>query len=210
VISTAHRFIFIHAPKTGGNAVQLALEPLSDDRRTVNNRQDGQQRFGIEGPITPAKHATLADYAARLGSELDVYRIIVGVRDPLDRAVSFYFSPHQWNGETPIFQRGRFEKAMSHLPSIVGMLTVGGEFRAPDHILRFERLADDLAECGRSLGLGQIASLAHVNASAASTGLRAETLSGPWVRAMVAERFAEDYERFGYCPTPVIDRSPCV
>lgn len=198
MISTAHHFIFIHAPKTGGNSIQLVLEPLSDDRRTVNARQDGRNRFGVEGPITPGKHARLADYQARLGEELGNYRVVTGSRDPLDRAVSAYYSPHRWAGRPPTFDRVLFERAMARLPSITAMLTIAGAVRRPDHTLRFESLAADLAIVARALDLPPLAPLPHVNASAADSGLRAETLADPWVRSLVAERYAEDYDLFGY------------
>lgn len=198
MISTVHRFIFIHAPKTGGNSIQLVLEPLSDDRRTVNARQDGRDRFGIAGPVTPGKHARLADYEAALGEDLDHFRVIVGSRDPLARAVSAYYSPHRWPGREPIFDHALFEKAMARLPAVAAMLTVAGGPRRPDHVLRFESLAADLAGAAKALDLPPLAPLPHVNASAADVRLRAETLADPWVRGVVARRFAADYRLFGY------------
>ena len=203
MISTCHQFIFIHAPKTGGNSIQLVLAPLSDDHLTVNPGQDGRERFGVAGPVTQRKHATLADYRARLGAELDRLQVIVTARDPLTRAVSFYYSPHLWTreaelGQQPAFGRTRFEQEMKRLRNVAAMLTIAGEFHRPDQILRFESLAADLATMAIALGLPPLAPLPHVNASAAAETLREQTLADPWVRGLVAERFSEDYERFGY------------
>lgn len=203
MISTAHRFIFIHAPKTGGNSIQLVLEPLADDRRIVGPRQDGRERFGIEGPLGLRKHATLADYRDRLGAEMGRFQIIVVARDPLTRAVSFYYSPLRWTreaelGQPPAFHRLRFEQELKRLRSVAAILTIAGKVRRPDHILRFESLGADLAMLARALRLPPLAALPHVNASAAGENLRDETLADPWVRGLVAERFADDYDLFGY------------
>lgn len=198
MISTTYRFIFIHAPKTGGNSVQLVLQPLSDDHRTVVRSQDGHQRFGIEGPITRGKHDKLANYRDRLAADFSRFRIIVGARDPLARAVSSYYSPHRWEESRPAFEREAFEKVVRRMPSLVEMLSVDGEAHRPDHILRFEALADDLASTAQALNLPTLAPLQHVNASAANQSQRDETLADPWVRGLVVERYADDYDLFGY------------
>ena len=95
MLSTRHHFVFLHVPKTAGNAVQTYLLPHSDDQKVTHRHQDGVERFDVRGSVTPTKHATLQAYFDRLGTELDRFEIILPVRDPVDRALSLYFSPHR-------------------------------------------------------------------------------------------------------------------
>ena len=39
MISTDRKFLFIHIPKTGGNAIRLALRDYVDDEIVVNEKQ---------------------------------------------------------------------------------------------------------------------------------------------------------------------------
>ena len=45
MLSTRHRFLFLHVPKTAGNAVQTWLLPHSDDQKVTHRHQDGIERF---------------------------------------------------------------------------------------------------------------------------------------------------------------------
>ena len=88
--------IFIHVPKTGGNTIQQHLfsKGLSlDDMTMIQQHQDGVDRFGVKGQYTIKKHMKLSRYLKH--EELRSFDIYTCIRRPLDRLVSFYFSPHR-------------------------------------------------------------------------------------------------------------------
>src|SRR3954462_5998769 len=98
MLSLKHNFVFIHIPKTGGNSIQTVIEKYSDDFRLRSiPEHDLLNRFAVHGPITDRKHCTSTEYIGKLGFERYMaLKRVVFVRHPLDRALSFYFSPHRW------------------------------------------------------------------------------------------------------------------
>lgn len=204
MILIAWRLIFLHAPKTGGNAMQRLLQPCSDDRLVIGGKQDGTDRFGVRGPITPHKHATLQEYADAMKGGLEGWRIALTVRDPLARAVSHYFSPHRWarpDGaggwrlKTPVWDRDAFLDMLPEMKSLVDFVTLDGGVRRPDHLIRQERLAQDFSDFVRTARIPIDASaLEIVNASAGNASLREQVMADPAVRKAVTQRFAADYE----------------
>lgn len=95
MISSQYKFIYLHVPKTGGNSIQSVLLPMSDDSLIIREVGDGYERFGISGAITSHKHNDLSCYAKAIGDQCAAYRIVMSVRNPFERAISHYFSPHR-------------------------------------------------------------------------------------------------------------------
>jgi hypothetical protein len=205
MISTAYGFIFIHVPKTGGNSIQEALLPLSDDRKIFGGKRDGVNRFEVAGPVTPFKHATLADYEARL-TDLSRYKIVVSVRHPLDRAISAYFSPHRWmrresddswTALRPRWDRCDFLTLIDELEPMVAFLQTSKGQIVPDYTLRFEHLQQDYEQFVQAMALPAQAQLAMLNTSAAAP-MKRMVACDAFVRKAVLERFREDFSVFGY------------
>lgn len=209
MMSTAHRFVFLHVPKTAENTLQSLLLPFSDDAKQVVRHQDGTDRFEIRGPVTPRKHATLADYAARLGDRLDTLAVAISVRHPVPRAISAYFSPNawmreaapgRWEAERPVWDEARFETMLASpacRPATAFLQTEGG-LRRPDHAIRTEHLETDLRAMVTALGLPlDLAVLPRLNASAAPEAQR-RLLADPALCAAIEARYADDMDFFGY------------
>jgi hypothetical protein len=211
MISSAHKFIFVHVPKTGGNSIQTLLEPVSDDRRTVVAHQDGIERFDVVGPATPRKHATLAEYGNLLGDRFPSMKVVIGCRHPLDRLASAYFSPHRWFAEAD----GKWERRLPHwdldeflriaqetVPA-VDFLKIAGKVRTPDFIIRFEDLQDDFSRFVAAAGIPLAdTKLPHRNASGAPESLRETMRRNGQVLQIVEKAFREDFDFFGYTISP--------
>jgi hypothetical protein len=206
MLSRAHSFVYLHVPKTGGNSIQTLLLPFSDDRVVIRGHQDGRDRFEIEGDVTPKKHAFLSDYASALGQDLERFQIVISIRHPVDRAISFYFSPHrwfrrsseanEWQLESPHWSLDAFEDCLKEIVPMVDFVRVDGELIRPNHTIRFENLVGDCGRCASLLGL-DTANLPHVNRST-SNQLAQEAVCDPAVGELIARHFAEDFVFFGY------------
>jgi hypothetical protein len=200
MLSTRHHFIFLHVPKTAGNAVQTWLLPHSDDRKVTHRHQDGIERFDVRGSVTPTKHATLQAYADLLGDQFDTYATILPVRDPLERALSLYFSPHRAFGQpagfVPAYDPHQFAALLQQTPLMVDYLRVHGVERRPSFLLRFDHLAADLAAVARHFDLPPPV-LPVLNRSLDQSGQRDQLRHAPEVIALVRQRFAADYAYFG-------------
>jgi hypothetical protein len=203
VISLSHRFVFVHIPKTAGNSIRLALEPFCEGEIATNERQArynqamcGMHRFRIEGsPLNVGKHAKLAQMH-RAWSEDELgpwssYTKFTCVRNPWDRLVSFYFSPHS---ERTRFDRDSF---VAFITSAIDrnqadFVRLNGEVGI-DHFIRFEHLASDFDRLCSTLGISAV--LSHVNAS------RRDAYQGYFddeSRALVDELYRDEIEMFGY------------
>ena len=146
MILSRHQLIFLHLQKTGGNSISELLLPFSNDSKTVRKHQDGKDRFGLNGPATKRKHAVLSDYHDTLGSDINHYRVAITTRDPFQRAISMYFSPHQWfapkQGEwvrqEPYWDINRFETLVTNMLTLTDFLSVNGSVQLPDYVIRYE------------------------------------------------------------------------
>ncbi len=197
MISSAHRFIFLHAPKTGGNSVQSVLFPFSDDCKVISANQDGNDRFGVQGPITRTKHMDLQGYAEILGDRLSCFRVILTVRDPLDRSLSAYFGPIRMlaGARVDTFDVGEFSELVAGMRPLVSFLTVGTTIRKPDHLLRFNHLREDFCRLMMQLNLPHL-DLPMLNISTDKQGLRDQLKHDAKVRDIVWRRFSDDYDHF--------------
>jgi hypothetical protein len=208
MLSRSYGFVFIHIPKTGGNSLQVLLETYSEDRRVCGLTQDYWNRFEIRGPITSLKHQDLATYVERLGIEVVAsLKKVTFVRNPFDRAMSYYFSPHRWvetqAGElvvkTPHFDRYTFIEEISRLPPMVEYLRVDGEIVTMDFVGRFERFDADVARAMAFLGIDASDTRPpHVNRSTVEDQFR---FYDNGTLNFVRQRFEADFNFFGYRTT---------
>jgi hypothetical protein len=202
MLSITHQFLFVHIPKTGGNSIQDGLRPFSEDRLVcLAPHQDGLERFELRSErFCTEKHSTLADYAREYGTELfaGLHRFTCA-RNPWDRVVSYYFSPHRG---AVVWQPDDFRRfiptvlPMRHYLALPGDgaagLTVAA--RHVDRVLRFERLQEDFdALCGL-LGIAA-QPLPRRNRSAHAAYRDYYDAN---TRALVERQFGDEAAHFGY------------
>lgn len=179
LISRAHRFIFIKTVKTAGTSVEAFLEPyccppghkvqhwtptLTSVYGVVGRRwpQNDREDFGYYN------HMPAAEIRERF-AEFDSYTRITVVRDPYDRAVSYFHYAHEtWRpaGGIPLeqaielFTAGKIERLQAlfvqfleqGLPDDQHLLTIGGVL-AVHRWIRYESLVGDLEKLVVDLSL---------------------------------------------------------
>ena len=170
MIFEERKVIFVHYPKTGGNSIQDALREWSSDQIIVAaDYQDGVERFEVSNIYDEKlhKHSTLQDYYNSIGEDLFNYTIFINIRNPYDRMVSFFFSPHR---RVQHFNRDEFAEFIATVPTIENFIDLkilhAGSCKIPSNInfLVFEELNRGFETMCECLGLRGV-TLPHRNAS---------------------------------------------
>jgi hypothetical protein len=98
----------------------------------------------------------------------------------------------------PRWSAEEFRTEIEHMPSMAPMLKVNGIPARLDMLLRFETLEADFAALIKQLGIETSRVLPHRNKGYSSENWQHYYLRSPDLVDLVAERFAEDIELFGY------------
>lgn len=203
MLSLTHKFLFIHIPKTGGNSIQNILSQYSDDRIVcIAPHQDGKERFEVRSiKYNTTKHSTLADYRCEYGDEL--FRNLLKfccVRNPWDRCISHFFSPHrgpiEWNREDFIDFTNKIVKPLKHYICVDCQKEtfLKDSINNIDFVLKYESLQDDFNMVCRLLNI-PTKILPHRNASGKDNYKKYyDTQTATYV----SEKFHEEISYFGY------------
>jgi hypothetical protein len=212
IISRGRGYVFVHAPKTGGTALALALEAraMKDDILIGDTPKARQRKRRLPGVTTRGrlwKHSTLADVdgliTADEAAELFVFTI---VRNPWDRVVSYYHWLRAQSFDHPavaVAKKADFADFLRHP-------VMAGAWRAAPHAsyvtdasgvercglyLRYERLAEEAGLLGERLGI-RLDLPERINASRRDADWRgyfSDADAAHW-----GEVCAVDVARFGY------------
>ena len=211
ILSRGRAYLFVHAPKTGGTSMALALEAraMKEDIMlgdTPKARQRRKRLEGVEAAGRLWKHSTLADLDGLVrADELDDLFIFTMVRNPWDRMVSYYHWLQAQTFAHPSVSLARklaFEAFVAHpvigqsfseAPAASYVTDAAGRERARLFV-RLERLEDDIGPLEAHLGFKL--EIPHVNRSAREPDYR--TVYSDASRERVAQICAADIARFGY------------
>ena len=203
------RIIFIKTKKVGGTSFEIALSKFCGEDCVITPLMAGDEklraRLGYRGAQNWAEqgftaHAPAAQVKAALPAEVWAgYRKVTIWRDPFDALISRY----HW--------RGAARKGLSFNDFVLknrGLVAVNTEI-APlsgparlDTYLRYERLAEDMAEAGLSEVWQAMEGLrAKGGVRPAEATVEAVYAAAPEAARLVAELCAEEIAVFGY-PLP--------
>lgn len=211
ILSPGRRYVFIHAPKTGGTALALALEAraMKDDIMAGDTPKARRRRRRLRGAPAQGrlwKHSTLADIEGLVpDAVLDRLFAFTLVRNPWDRAVSYYHWARDQGFDHPAVALAReldFAAFIAHplirgafrrWPASAWMRRSDGREQCAAFI-RLEHFAEDAAPLFAHLGFRF--DLPRVNPSRRRRDWRGYFDAA--TAQMVAEDCAEDIARFGY------------
>lgn len=207
ILSPGRGYVFVHAPKTGGTAMALALEDraMADDILIGDTPKAIKRRARLRGAQTAGrlwKHSTLRDVRGLISDNvLDRLTPVMLVRNPWDRMVSYYHWLRAQDFDNPAVARAG---AMDFKDFVLDPATGEGfrrnpytsyvEGGAPPIFIRLENLDEDLAPFTTLLGFDL--SLPRANASERSRDWRA--YYDATARACVADICAADISAFSY------------
>ncbi len=199
MVSIEYNFIFVHIPKTAGNAFQNILRNYSEDKVVcLAPHQDGVERFELDSCYGGAtKHSSLAVYKEKTDPVFfqNAYKFTC-VRNPWDRLISFYFSPHRGVSH---WDRQEFIQFVSKVPSSFSYLRLANESLKDclshfDFIVRFEALEKGFEEVCVALGIPDTKLPVR---NKASKKYYTEYYDQELID-LVADLFADEIEVFGY------------
>ena len=211
ILSRGRAYIFIHAPKTGGTSMALALESraMKDDIMLGDTPKAKRRRHRLNGVQTRGrlwKHSTLADLDGLItAQDLDGLFTFTLVRNPWDRAVSYYHWLQGQSFDHPAVALAKsldFEafathaqicKSLAAAPARHYMTDAMGRERASLYI-RLEHLQNDAIPLWEHLGFEL--QLPFSNTSDRNSDCRAYYSAHS--RASIASACAEDIARFSY------------
>jgi len=209
ILSPGRKYIFVHAPKTGGTAMALALEAraMKDDIMLGDTPKALKRRHRVRDVQTRGrlwKHSTLADIDG-LVPTLDGFFGFTLVRNPWDRMVSYYHWLRAQGFDHPAVALARqmdfadfacsthVRASMRASPARYYMTGASGVEQC-DLYIRLEAFEADTAPLWDHLGFGL--ELPLLNASEREPDYPPYYTDA--ARTAVAEACAEDIERFGY------------
>lgn len=203
MLSTKKNFLFIHVPKTGGNSIGLTLEKYSDDK--ITDRKDDNNSFDVTNKkYHTNKHSPLSYYKQVLDENIynSLYKFCV-VRNPWDRLISFYFSPH-WRYYPKQYPLGKIWDEKSFINLVISQTKPLRHFICTDdnkklleeidYCIKFESLKDDLQNVLDHLGIKREKVL-HKNKSKHKNY---REYYNEKLKQLVAEKFHEEINFFGY------------
>ena len=211
IISRQRRFIFVHVPKTGGTAMALALEKrAAKDDILIGDTPKARARAGRWKGVKTAgriwKHSSLADVVGLVSvKEIQEFQTVTLVRNPWDRAVSYY----QWlraqnfaHTAVGLAKTHDFSGFLNHAQTVTAfrLWPYGAYVRLPSGeekestFIRLERFSEDAQPFEAHLGFHL--ALPHVNQSERARDWRPYYSDAD--AALIAGICAEDIVRFGY------------
>lgn len=200
MLSTSHRFLFVHVPKTAGNAIQDALRPYADDNIVcLKPYQDGVERFELRSDrYRTQKHSTLSEYRSEYGAEMlgRLFKFTC-VRNPWERAISYWFSPHR---DVRGWDRDAFALLLPSIRPVRDFLSchpaelLRDAIGNVDLVIRHEHLEEGFREACRRTGLP----LRRLEVRNKGDRRPYRDYYDPELMALVGDRFREEIECFEY------------
>lgn len=211
IISPGRNYIFVHIPKTGGTSMALALEAKAkaDDIMLGDTPKAMKRRRRVKDVKAAGrlwKHSTLRDIVGLVPqSQIDGANVFTMVRNPWDRAVSYYHWLRTQSFEHPavhLAQRLEFSPFLNHPQTMASLRgsAYGSYVTTPSRqehcalFVRLEHLDEDLFKLEKLIGC-KLGDFPHDNKSQRGDYRDAYSSAD---RNLMNEIAASDIARFNY------------
>ena len=203
MISHKHKFIFLHLPKTGGTSILKPLHKLCDESKF----KTGHPKLRL---VDNSYHLIGKSTDIKLPADYAVYTI---VRNPFQRVVSAFFylksRVSKWQNDLNFCTKHELDRCnfsefvkyklndvshYFHFRNIIGDYILKKDIGRVDSIGRFETLQQDFDIICDKIGI-PCQQLPHENKSKHK---HYTEYYNEETREIVAEKYAEDIECFGY------------
>jgi len=195
MISHKHKFIFIHINKTGGSSIERAIDPSIPTHNNKTNRVCPSATVG--NTYHETKHFPARKMWANHPDCFDLYFKFTFVRNPWATEASLY----NWfkfigvaRGTKLSFKEFLYQRVKLKRMGFRIMLGNSKQYSLMDYIGRFENLQEDFNIICDKIGIPQ-QQLPHKNK------IKHKHYTEYYddeTRQIVAEKYAEDIEYFGY------------
>lgn len=221
------KLIFVHVPKTGGNSIRASIEDKFSAPKVLRDYTDRPDDPSSPMNIDPAgfltravlsrpaaltgKVAVVGHFWIRKYDDVDAKVRATILRHPLDRTMShyFYWMTRESHGQLlhdHVRQHSLSLIEFARLPTIRWFYTKiffrGVDMGQFDVVGRFDECVKDWNKLLRAIGLGSVARVRHLNATAGRDELyaarRHEILADETAMARLRDLLADDikfYER---------------
>jgi hypothetical protein len=225
IVSHEHRFIFIKSQKTAGTSLELALSRVcgEDDVITPLHSAHEAERAAIGG-LSPRntdvsllhhrptdwllalrgkgrrafwEHVDAEEVRAWVGRSIwrDYYKFSIE-RNPWDRAISLYYWRLRDQPSRPSMAEF-FNSATQRAISNLQFYAIKGDI-VLDHVLRYEKLTDELETLAGTLGLDSSLQLPRAKSDTRKDRRPYSEVLGAEERDIIARRCAREIELLGY------------
>jgi hypothetical protein len=219
IVSTQHKFIFVHVPKTAGTSVKQYFNRYASEADTYVLEQSGGDMPASRARTGLQKHSTAVQICNAVGSEAfeEFFKFSV-TRNPFERAVSTYrflkFSFRNWAKAAIMDEFETFEEFVvsdffrgpgpgSIFRPQVRWLVNGEGKLCMDFICRIESLENDLAAVMEKLNLPvPTVAMGKVNVSGGDFSTIASELNSGIVVDAIQRRYARDFKLLRYPADP--------
>ncbi len=221
LLSTSHKFIFCHIPKTAGSAIARSLQPYKKNTNRSIFRSISRRLPIIEHP--KKAHFRMHDTAAKIQKKLstNVYNeffVFAVVRNPYDHAISHYeyLKQYKYKGISNKISNMSFSEYLefrsenlhhegksridlfARLPNQSYWVTDCHNNIIVDKLLRFECINTEFMSLTQHLGLGDL-KISTINKSKSrKKGGAIESYYNAETRKQVEDLYLEDFVNFGY------------
>lgn len=197
MISSKHKFIFIHIPKCGGSSIESLFGYNLWDRGKFPSHFCSYDLF-LGKDSSSAKylqHSTITEIREMKNDLIDDYFSFSFVRNPWDRHLSdFFFYGGQKRCDFKNFLLNPPSLDLSHsMPQLDFICSSDGEFLV-DFVGKFENIQSDFDTICDKIGIDR-QKLPHTNKS---NHKHYTEYYDDKTREIVAEKYAKDIEYFGY------------